>query len=163
MIKTYRDIPSIEFPVYRLPSSNVVLADGLLFLDGELIDDKNMPGKTLGHRRLQTPFHADLMRLRRGSYEVPYLLKYKNFIDNNGIVFEYMKTKKEALKCFKIARVEPKETQSLLWLVDVPFPLVIPRPPEEKFPYARILCLNGSPWLIYDYVHEKSRDTTRKI
>lgn len=163
MIKTYRDIPSIQFPVYRLPSSNWRLIDGLLFIDGQLLDDTNMPGKTLGHRRLQTPFHADLIKLPKGSYEVTYLLKYKYYIDNAGKVFEYAKTKKQQLRCFKIARVELKETQSLLWLDDVPFPLVIPRPPGEKFPYARILCLNGSPWLLYDYVHEKSRDTTRKI
>ena len=56
MIVTYQDIKKLTFPVFILPNSNWQLVDGLLLLDNIVLDDKNMPGATLGIRRLQTPF-----------------------------------------------------------------------------------------------------------
>jgi hypothetical protein len=55
MIITYKSLDNIEFPVFKLPSDNWSVSDGLLTIDGILIDDKNMSGKTLGMRRIQTP------------------------------------------------------------------------------------------------------------
>lgn len=55
MILSFKDISRIKFPVYVLPSSNWQETDGLLFLDGKILDDRNMSGATLGIRRLQTP------------------------------------------------------------------------------------------------------------
>jgi hypothetical protein len=162
MIRTYREIPSIVFPIYRLPSDNVELSDGLLFLDGEILDDTNMPGETLGRRRLQTPMKG-LFQLPRGSYELQYLFKYKFYLDSAGKVFIYQKTKSQELKHYKIKRVEKKDTKSLIWFFDIPFPIEATRPPNEKFPYARILCLNGHPWFVYDFVLEKGKDTKRKV
>ena len=56
IILNYKTISRVEFPVFVLPSDNWEKLDGLFFVDGELIDDKNMPGQTLGIRRLQTPY-----------------------------------------------------------------------------------------------------------
>jgi hypothetical protein len=55
MVITYSKVNKIKFPVYVIPSGNWEKTDGLLFLEGELVDDKNMPGATLGIRRMQTP------------------------------------------------------------------------------------------------------------
>ena len=60
---TFRSINTITFPVYIIGSDNWDEQDGLLFLDNKLLDDKNMPGKTLGIRRLQSPF-KDLYPLK---------------------------------------------------------------------------------------------------
>ena len=54
MVITYRQFKNLDFPLFILGSSNWELVDGLLLLDGELLDDKNMPGDTLGVRRLLT-------------------------------------------------------------------------------------------------------------
>ena len=56
MIVTYKDVQSVTFPVFKITGNNWSYSDGLLFLDDQLLDDKNMPGQTLGIRRLQTPF-----------------------------------------------------------------------------------------------------------
>ena len=55
MVITYRQFKNLDFPLFLLGSSNWELVDGLLLLDGELLDDKNMPGDTLGLRRMLTP------------------------------------------------------------------------------------------------------------
>jgi len=41
----------LDFPLYILPHDNWSFADGLLFLDGQIVDDRNMEGNTLGKRR----------------------------------------------------------------------------------------------------------------
>ena len=93
MILSFKDISKVKFPVYVLPSSNWQETDGLLFLDGHIVDDKNMPGTTLGIRRLQTP-HKGLLRLKHQIDNLRGLLKNdKNtFIDTNGSPFVYEKT-----------------------------------------------------------------------
>ena len=94
MVITYKTLDKVRFPVYILPSGNWDKADGLLFLDGELVDDKNMPGDTLGVRRIQTPY-KELMPLRRQLISPQGILKQKSktFIDSNGTPFIYEKTK----------------------------------------------------------------------
>ena len=55
MVISYSNILKVRFPVYQLGSGNWERQDGLLFIEGNIVDDKNMPGDTLGIRRLQTP------------------------------------------------------------------------------------------------------------
>ena len=74
MIVTYKTLDRVEFPVFILPSSNWDLTDGLLYLDGELVDDRNMSGKTLGQRRLQTP-HKGLLPLKKSVNSLVGILK----------------------------------------------------------------------------------------
>jgi hypothetical protein len=64
MVIQYKNVNKLRFPVYILPSGNWDRQDGLLFLDGQIVDDRNMTGDTLGLRRLQTP-HKSLYSLRQ--------------------------------------------------------------------------------------------------
>ena len=93
MIVTYRDVQNVTFPVFKITGSNWSYSDGLLFLDDQLLDDKNMPGQTLGIRRLQTPF-KNLFPLRNALISHIGIIKQtgKNFIDSNGDPFIYDKT-----------------------------------------------------------------------
>ena len=95
MIITYREIEDINFPVFNLPNGNWQLLDGLLFLDGLVLDDKNMPGDSLGKRRLQTP-HENIFTLKKSLNSHIGLIKSrdKHFIDSTGAPFIYEKTKK---------------------------------------------------------------------
>ena len=63
MVIQYKSLNKIKFPVYVLPSGNWDRQDGLLFLDGKIVDDRNMSGDTLGVRRLQTP-HKNVFPLK---------------------------------------------------------------------------------------------------
>ena len=49
------DYNNIDFPVFVLHTDNIELIDGILWIDNQVLDDKNMSGKTLGIRRLQSP------------------------------------------------------------------------------------------------------------
>ena len=62
MVIQYKSINKVRFPVYAMKSDDWHITDGLLFLEGKILDDRNMPGDTLGIRRLQTP-HKALVRL----------------------------------------------------------------------------------------------------
>ena len=75
----------LQFPIYVIHSDNVDFIDGIVWLDDQVLDDKNMSGKTLGKRRLQTPMKS-LYPLRYMIDNEIGMLKHrgKNFIDNLG-------------------------------------------------------------------------------
>jgi len=164
VIVTYKEIKKIQFPVFILPSSNWVLIDGLLLIDNQVVDDRNMPGASLGIRRLQTHF-TELVPLRHSIDSLIGILKQttKYFIDSKGTPFIYQKTMNSSLKYYKIRKVELKEKASVLWLKDVNFPFTIPRPPPRELTWAGVLHIGGLPWLLYEYSEEKLKDTRRKV
>lgn len=164
MVITFRSIKKIEFPVYRLPSSNWEITDGLLFVDDKLADDKNMPGRTLGLRRLQTPFDK-LLVLRHKLDTLAGIIKQPSpyFIDTLGRPFIYEKTQLCSLKYYKISKIEKKEVNAVLWVNGINFPFTIPRPPESGMLWAGILHFHGLPWILYEYSETKLKDTRRKV
>ena len=164
MIITYNNIKKVRFPVYKLPSSNWQLIDGILFLDNEVLDDKNMPGSSIGIRRLQTPFD-ELFPLKHSLPSLVGIIKQntKTFIDSNGVPFIYQKTRNASLKYYKIRKIERKEVASVLWLKDVKQPFTIPRPPPDGKTWAGVLHLGPWPWLLYEYSEERLKDTRRKV
>lgn len=164
MVITYKTIKKVKFPVFILPSGNWYERDGLLYIDNRLIDDRNMSGKTLGKRRIQTPMN-NLMPLRKslGSHIGIVKQSSKHFIDAEGKPFIYEKTKSCALKYYKIKDVERKGTASVLKVKGVNFPFKVPRPPTSGILWAGVLHLGDKPWLLYEYSSEKLPDTRRKV
>lgn len=164
MILTYKSFANLEFPVFRLPSDNWDSHDGLLFIDDELVDDKNMPGDTLGKRRLQTPF-KELLPLKKAATSYISMIKTPagHYIDNKGRVFTYEKTLVCPLKYFRIKEVVRKDVASVLYLRGIKKPFTIPRPPALEMQWAGVLYLHGFPWQPYEYSREKLKDTRRKI
>ena len=57
----------LQFPIYVIHSDNVELIDGIIWLDDQVLDDKNMKGDTLGLRRLQSPM--------KSIYPLKYMIK----------------------------------------------------------------------------------------
>lgn len=164
MIVTYKEVKKIKFPVFILPSSNWELIDGLLLIDNQVVDDKNMPGASLGIRRLQTPF-TELVSVKHSIDSLIGILKQntKYFIDSNGTPFIYQKTMTSSLKYYKIRKIELKGTASVLWLKDIISPFTVPRPPPRETTWAGVLHIGGLPWLLYEYSEEKLKDTRRKV
>lgn len=164
MIITYQQVSKITFPVFTLPNGNWQTTDGLLFLEEGIVDDRNMPGLTLGSRRVQTP-HKNLVPLRKCITEHQGLIKQKSkyYIDSTGAPFIYEKTKMCALKYYLIRKVEQKEVASLIWLKDLKHPFPIPRPPKAEMTWAGVLHLHGLPWMLYEYSQERRKDTSRKV
>ena len=164
MIVTYRQISQIKFPIFKLPSGNWYRTDGLLFLDGEILDDKNQVGETLGARRLQTP-HENLMRLNSMISTHRGLIKegHKMFIDSSGRPFIYEKTQYCTVKYLKIKQVDLKDHACLLWLQGVRQPFTTPRPPPSHMKWAGLLHLRKLPWMLYEYSEEHQKDKRRKV
>ena len=164
MIITYKNISLLEFPVFLLPSTNWELADGLLFLDGQLLDDKNMSGTTLGQRRLQSPF-TELLPLKHSINSHLGLIKNSGpaYIDLKGRPFLYEKTLFCKLIYHQIKKVERKEVLSLLWVRGIKFPFTIPRPPKENHLWVGVLYMKGFPWLLYEYSETRLKSTRRKV
>lgn len=164
MAITYKDLGKLDFPLFFLPSEDWSKSDGLVFINGLVLDDRNQDADSLGVRRLKTP-HKPLWKLTRHIDSIEGLLKcgHKNFIDSKGRLFTYEKTKFCSLKYHKIKRVVRKDTASVLYLHGVSTPFTIRRPPEALIQYAGVLYLAGAPWLIYEFSPSKKKDTIRKL
>ena len=160
---TYKQIlRSIEFPVFKLPSEDYYLRDGLLLINELVVDDRNQNGQTIGQRRLQTPHKLKKLNTTYLDYidlveENPSVL-----IDSKGTLFHYHKTKFEKVRSYEIKKREPKETHTRIWLRGVNFAFIVPRPPTGK-KWAQVLTFNNRPWLLYSFSEEKLPEFNRKI
>lgn len=163
MVRTIKNLSSIQFPVYLLPSSDWEVVDGLLLMEGKILDDRNMLGATLGVRRLQTEFA--LFPLPTLVWDIVGIIKQRTnyFIDSAGMPFIYEKTKTVSLKYQKIVKVERKGVASIIRLNGVKNALKVIRPPEPGMSWAGVLFLNNYPWVVYDFSEEKKKDTWRKV
>ena len=164
MVITYKHLNKIKFPVYGLDSDNWYTSDGLLFLDNQVLDDKNMPGDSLGKRRLQTS-DPRLRKLTRQIESIQGIIKQKKlfFIDSNGVPFIYEKTLMCPLRYKKIKKVSKHTTHALIWIEGTPAPFQVPRPPEDGFIWAGILFFKNFPYILYEYAETRKSDTRRKI
>ena len=157
-------LEDITWPVYVLHSDEVEERDGLLFCDTQIVDDKNMKGKTLGLRRLQSP-HKNLYKLKVMIEGFQDFVHHKgsNYIDSDGKYFRWIKNKKCNLISHKIDKVEKRDIATLIWVKDIPFPFFVKRPPEARLHYASILYMGSQPSILYSFSETKQRKTWRKI
>ena len=164
MVITSKQINKVNFPVFVLGSDNWSIQDGLVYLDGLLLDDRNIKATTLGKRRLLTPYN-NLYKLSRAVINHTGILKQtkNSFIDNKGLLFIYEKTRYLPLKYVKIVEIRKKRDASLLFIENWKAPFTVPRPPEEDMKYAGVLFLHELPWILYEYSATKLKDTKRKV
>lgn len=165
MYKRFQDIKNIVFPVYKLQEASWYTQDGVLFNgDDKVLDDTNMPGATLGIRRLQCG-RKDLYRLRRAYPDFASLLQSKAtcFIDSKGTPFVYTKTMTSPLIHHRVSKIELKDTCTVVTLANIPYAFKLPRPPYGDPVWARVLYYKGAPWLIYDFTSVKGKDTHKRV
>jgi hypothetical protein len=158
-------IADLTFPLFILPQdTDIEEIDGILFADGKCLDDKNTAGSTLGKRRLRTPY-PNIYPLNKAVHDIPSLLKSsaKRFINEQGQVFNYEKSRMVPLKYHFIKKIRTKETASLVWIEDINFPFEVPRPPDASMTCAGILYERSHPWLLYEFSEQMKKDTKRKI
>ena len=158
------NINDLIFPLFVIHTDNIEELDGILWIDDQVLDDKNMPGDTLGLRRIQSPMKS-IYPLKYMIEDEIGLMKHRGstFIDNEGKVINYEKTKSLTLKYHKITKREKKGVATVLWLKDVPFPFAEKSPPDIEITWAGVLYDRGIPWKIYDFSDKKKKDTWRKI
>ena len=154
----------LQFPIFPVHTDEITLVDGILWIENQVLDDKNMKGKTLGMRRIQSPM--------KSIYPIKYMIKDirsyldhqgKYYIDNIGYFFRKEKTTKSTLIYHKILREDLKTVASVLWVKDCPFPFTLDRPLKDDQTWAGILYRDSIPWLLYDTSSEKKKNSWRKI
>jgi len=153
------------FPLFILPKEALIEEkDGIVFLDGQCLDDKNIESDRLGVRRLRSPYPGRFP-LTRAVHDIPSMLKSsaKKFIDSNGQIFYYEKTLVVDLKYHKITKIEDREVACLVWVKEINTPFTVLRPPLVYMKWAGILYNGNYPWLLYEFCEEKKKDTKRKI
>ena len=157
-------LSDVRFPVYVVHTDDVVSRDGILWCEGQVIDDKNVSGESIGQRRLSTP-HRNLYSLRIMLEDFPSLFKHggKNYVDSSGKFFRYEKSKKANLIYHKIRLIEKKDVATLIWIAGVPFPFEVKRPPALQYKYAGVLYINKQPSYLYDFSTDMKKKTWRKI
>lgn len=166
MYKTIKDLNKVKFPLYRIPSENWDITDGIVFIDGQVVDDLNRPGESIGLRRLQSG-RQDLLKLKQPLFLLSDVItsKQKHFISSCGEPFTYVKTGFQHLKYHRIKEFEPREIFTFVWLEGVSIPFEIARPPSDPnaVVWARVLYYQGFPWMIYDFHLYKGIDSRIKV
>lgn len=157
-------LDEVRFPVYVVHSEEAIIRDGLLWIDGTVVDDKNVEGETLGERRLRTPM-KNLYDLKYQINDFSGLTKHRGrfYVDSNGKFFIYEKSKKADLKYEVIQKIERKNIATLVWVKGIPFPFEVPVPPLPHERYAGVLYINRKPSFLYELSQEKKKNTWRKI
>lgn len=111
-------LDTIHWPVYLIGTDPIIEEDDMLFIEeanGEvfIIDDKSVPGNSIGMRRLNLASQENPARLKKISMAIYYLadlIKFSDpnkwFVDNNGSPFRYVKQTFYPLVCKKITKVK---------------------------------------------------------
>jgi hypothetical protein len=143
-------LKNIKFPVYPLSKSVEVLYEDTKLIartntSDLIIDDKSLPGNTLGSRRLHIE-SKKLYKLRKtivdlGSF-VLYTKIYSTFIDCNGKLFKYKSVRKVPLIYRKILEKVSYKNGTMLIIENTHCPMWYYREVSGEKEYAALLVLD---------------------
>lgn len=158
------DVKNINFPVYPLPNLDIMWEDGKVFIFGNrLVDDYNLPGDTIGKRRLLIEDKKYNIKTAYEDYGDMLEGRDKYFVDNLGIYFNYKRTKRCKVVPHKIKEVILCDGYSRLKLASIPFDVVIKRPPPDGFTWVGMLYVKKVPWIPYYYSIKKGEVKIRMV
>ena len=100
---------ALEFPLFVVHTDNVELIDDILWVEDQVLDDRNMKGDTIGIRRLRSPMKS-MYPLKYMVDDIPSLLNHqgKHYIDNSG--FFFTKEKKHKVDSVSYTHLRAHET-----------------------------------------------------
>ena len=162
---------NIQFPIYSITRSYKRIWEDMNVLYIETIygtyvlDNKNLPGDTVGKRRLQIN-NSDIYRPRKVYYNIEQLLHSKDniFIDSIGRCFKYKKTETVALKYHKVADITRMEDDGtcIVWLNNIYFPQKVNCRLAHSMEYVGVLHTKYG-YILYSFEEEYKKDTRRMI
>ena len=149
-------------------NSYLVVDENRVETNIRIIDDINLPGKTLAARRLQlTNLNVNLQAIRVAIYFLGDFIKLAKkgywFIDSNGKLFTYVKSQRAKLTSRKITKLIPSKTTGTLLEVtgySERFKTLFRVPETHR--YAQILKYRGLT-ILYGTSEEHIPDTWRLI
>lgn len=171
----------IQFPIYHLGHDKperedtrvfytyeVQLSDGDVYVKTMVVDDTSVPGNSLAMRRLQLKNSGiDLAKLKHAVFFLGDMIKLSKggtwFIDSNGYVFEYRKTKRVPLVFKNISQIIPIKTGGAIVEVQgVGTRFKVLHAPNPLTKYAGLLLV-GTGYLLYGLYEDKLTDTVRMV
>jgi hypothetical protein len=166
------NLRTISFPVYQVTKKISREGTKLLHYNNEgtpvYLDDKSINLPTLGLRRLKLKETKELYKLTQALFFIKDIVKIKGttvqFIDSNGTLFNYSKSKYVPLEFKDITKIIPINTGGSLIEIDNENPRYkIMYAPKQDERYVGILRVSPKVYLIYGLFTEKYKDTRRKV
>lgn len=174
-------LDSIRFPVYFLGERKPEQENGVTFYfygkhhvdrDTEyqiqVIDDKNIPGESLGVRRMKLAnAKQPLYKLKRAIFFLGDLIKLTKggtwYIDSNGQTFEYRKTARCQLIFRPISSILPIKTGgSIVEVAQVNSRFKTLLAPTGREKWAGLLRV-GNGYILYGLYEDRLEDTYRMV
>lgn len=174
-------LSDINFPVYLLGKEEPMQHEGIAFysfvedvdnaapiVHYKILDDKNLPGKSLALRRLEIlKNNGKLYKLKTAIFFISDLLKLSKgstwFIDSNGSIFEYRKSKKVPLIYKKITKLIPMPSGGIIVEVEgLPYRFKSLLRPVVEQKWAGLLKVNHG-YLLYGLYSKPLKNTYRMI
>jgi hypothetical protein len=171
----------IQFPIYHLGEEKPLQEGDRLYyqyalheMDGtvedkiQVLDDKSQPGHSLAMRRLQLKNQGVVLsKLKYAIFFIGDMLKMCKgttwFIDTEGTVFEYRKTKKVPLVFRPISQILPIKTGgAVIEVQGVGTRFKTLHAPKGTEKWAGVLLV-GVAYILYGLYDEKLEDTTRMV
>lgn len=168
LLKT-KYIFDVQFPIFGISNNyrNLWTEDNILKIETDsgvyTLDNKNIQGTTLGQRRLRIN-NSKLYMPRVVLHNIAQLLhsKYKVFIDNIGILFEYKKITRVPLEYYKVREVIQKDDGCVLHFNGIVNPIQVSSKIAYGINYVGFLITKIG-YITYEYSEEFKKNTWRKI
>jgi len=175
------DLSNISFPIYRVgPDKPTVDENVIFYLQGKdteysdaqyrikIIDDKNRPEPTLAQRRLALRAEgASLAKLSKAIFFIGDFIKLAKsgtwFIDREGTLFTYKKSRRVKLVFRKIAKVTKLQAGgAIIEVQGVHSRFKVLFAPTHEQTHAGLL-ITGNSHILYGLYDQQYDDTTRMI
>lgn len=164
------NLQDIQFPVFQLGEHDrIETISNITYVyraDQQLIlDNKNLHGDTLGKRRLRILDKDKIFKLSKRYNSIIELIKFKGgknkFVDNNGKVFKYTKTKRSKVIYKKIIAQKniPNIGIRIRLINDLDF-IISPTYGYVVGQYAGLLIFNAD-YLLFEITREYKDDTIK--
>jgi hypothetical protein len=165
-----KQLSDIKFPIYSLPLlyRRIFREFNVLYIETDsgnvyVLDNKNIDGDSLSKRRLKIKYSLKYNN-HTIVYNISQLIRsnYKTYIDSDGNIFHYKKTKMVDLKYHKVKYITHRDSYSVLYLADILTPIKVHKKMSFDINYVGMLHTDKG-HILYEYCSEKKPNTKRKI
>lgn len=170
-VSNYKHITDIQFPVYGITNNykKIWEEDKVLYIETNtgvyVLDNKNLVGSSVGKRRLLLTFNSNKYIPRVTITNISQLVNcnHKVFMDNNGSIFLYKKTKTVPLKYYSVKKiVRSEDGDCIVTFNNIDYPVRLTCREAYRLNCIGLLHTDIG-YIIYEYSDTGKWNTWRKI
>src|SRR5574343_176795 len=163
------NLTEISWPIYKVGTIRPSDEDGVLFFiindKYYILDDNSISEDTLAKRRLKLLTSGiNLYKLKTAIFFLGDFLKISKpstwFIDSNGKIFRYKKSRYVKLTCKKITKIIPSTSCTYIEAYGLPGRFISLFSPTIEEKYAGFLVIDKA-YVFYGYYRERFEDCRR--